>query len=318
VVANDYQNQDLYWALRGGGGGTFAVVVSVTLKTFPEPPVTIHNLNVSFPDITSFWSFTAAYLKALPSHSDAGAAGYWYLDPTGYILMNGKPTFISVYFFFNQTNSSAIDQLILPLYNLAESINGTTIRNLTAVIPQARYIYPQPGGSDSVGSNVLLGSRLYARSLLEQDDGPVRLATALANITTYYPTVIEGHLTAGGQVTRNADLDTAINPAWRKALGQIIIPVTWADNTTLAVQKEEADALTNIEVPQLVAVDPTMNAAYTNEANANEPDWQQVFWGVNYPRLLEVKSKWDPMGFFRCNRCVGSERWSSDGNCPAM
>jgi FAD/FMN-containing dehydrogenase len=32
VVANDVVNQDLFWALRGGGGGTWGVVVEATVK----------------------------------------------------------------------------------------------------------------------------------------------------------------------------------------------------------------------------------------------------------------------------------------------
>src|SRR2546430_9728058 len=37
VVANMCQNQDLFWALRGGGGGTFGVVTKMTLRTHPLP-----------------------------------------------------------------------------------------------------------------------------------------------------------------------------------------------------------------------------------------------------------------------------------------
>ncbi|MFM7598186.1 MAG: FAD-binding protein, partial [Actinomycetota bacterium] len=39
VVANDYQNSDLFWALRGGGGGTFGVVTHMTLLAHPEPSI---------------------------------------------------------------------------------------------------------------------------------------------------------------------------------------------------------------------------------------------------------------------------------------
>ena len=35
VIANDAQNQDLFWALRGGGGGTFGVVTRATLLSHP-------------------------------------------------------------------------------------------------------------------------------------------------------------------------------------------------------------------------------------------------------------------------------------------
>src|SRR5262252_6519707 len=37
LVANGCQNQDLFWALRGGGGGTFGAVTRVTLATHPLP-----------------------------------------------------------------------------------------------------------------------------------------------------------------------------------------------------------------------------------------------------------------------------------------
>src|SRR5262249_34700918 len=37
LVANACQNTDLFWALRGGGGGTFGVVTRMTLMTHPLP-----------------------------------------------------------------------------------------------------------------------------------------------------------------------------------------------------------------------------------------------------------------------------------------
>jgi hypothetical protein len=36
VVANKCQNSDLFWALRGGGGGTFGVVLDSTHKVEPN------------------------------------------------------------------------------------------------------------------------------------------------------------------------------------------------------------------------------------------------------------------------------------------
>lgn len=37
VTANAVQHPDLFWALRGGGGGTFGVVCSLTVRTYPAP-----------------------------------------------------------------------------------------------------------------------------------------------------------------------------------------------------------------------------------------------------------------------------------------
>ena len=41
-TCNAYQNADLFWALRGGGGSTFAVIISVTVKTYPAQTVTAY------------------------------------------------------------------------------------------------------------------------------------------------------------------------------------------------------------------------------------------------------------------------------------
>ena len=49
--------------------------------------------------------------------------------------------------------------------------------------------------------------------------------------------------------------------------------------------------------------------AYVNEANAYQPDWQETFWGSNYPRLLKIKREMDPDDVFWCHPCVGNERW---------
>ena len=46
---------------------------------------------------------------------------------------------------------------------------------------------------------------------------------------------------------------------------------------------------------------------YSNEADFHEPDWQESFWGTNYPKLLSIKRKYDPTGLFRTHHSVGSE-----------
>jgi hypothetical protein len=53
--------------------------------------------------------------------------------------------------------------------------------------------------------------------------------------------------------------------------------------------------------------------SYVSESNFFEQNWQQSFWGTNYPRLLAVKKKYDPEGLFFVHHGVGSEGWSDDG-----
>ena len=53
--------------------------------------------------------------------------------------------------------------------------------------------------------------------------------------------------------------------------------------------------------------------AYVSESNYFEKGWQQSYWGSNYPRLAEIKRKYDPDGLFFVHNGVGSEQWSADG-----
>jgi len=80
-----------------------------------------------------------------------------------------------------------------------------------------------------------------------------------------------------------------------------------------AAQAEQENLLTNTYVAAMRELAPDMGA-YQNEADANEPNFQQAFWGDNYARLLEIKREVDPGDVFWCAPCVGNERWEEVGD----
>lgn len=55
------------------------------------------------------------------------------------------------------------------------------------------------------------------------------------------------------------------------------------------------------------------DGAYVSESNYFQQGFQQAYWGSNYPRLAEIKKKYDPEGLFIVHNGVGSEGWSADG-----
>ena len=77
---------------------------------------------------------------------------------------------------------------------------------------------------------------------------------------------------------------------------------------TPAGWKAADDALNSEVMTSLRDITPA-GGAYGNEANVGEPNWQQAFWGSNYPRLLELKKKYDPTELFYVHHGVGSEGW---------
>jgi hypothetical protein len=88
--------------------------------------------------------------------------------------------------------------------------------------------------------------------------------------------------------------------------------VSWPDLNP-AAQAEQENLQTNTYVAALRELAPDMGA-YLNEADANEPNFQQAFWGDNYARLLEIKRTVDPDDVLWCKPCVGNERWEEVGD----
>jgi hypothetical protein len=85
-----------------------------------------------------------------------------------------------------------------------------------------------------------------------------------------------------------------------RPLDQVNIPAN------VAIQQR----MTNELLPALAKLTPG-GAAYLNEGDFRQPDFQNVFYGQSYPRLLRIKDKYDPKSLFYGLTAVGSERWTS-------
>jgi len=94
---------------------------------------------------------------------------------------------------------------------------------------------------------------------------------------------LRGNLVGGGQVHKLGK-DTSVNPAWRRAYSHIIASADgggsiWPDTSALKALGKDS-------------------GVYLNEAATNQTNWKQAFFGSNYDRLSEVKTKYDPNGVF--------------------
>lgn len=81
IVATPNQYEDLYWALSGGGGGTFAAVLSATVRAHPTMKVASANLTFSGADVSVevFRGVIKTFLKSLPRLADAGTWSSFYI-----------------------------------------------------------------------------------------------------------------------------------------------------------------------------------------------------------------------------------------------
>lgn len=61
LIANRTQNEDLFWALSGGGGGTYGVVISLTMTVYPDLMS-----SATVPRMRSGMSWRLTMLQSLP------------------------------------------------------------------------------------------------------------------------------------------------------------------------------------------------------------------------------------------------------------
>ncbi|GIC93686.1 FAD-dependent oxidoreductase [Aspergillus udagawae] len=322
VTANAYQNSDLFWALRGGGGGTFGIVTQVTVRTFEEIPLVITSMNITTAaGDPAFWNAVADFHAALPAVTDARGGGYYWAIPN---LPWEKNQTISVlsftHFHANTSNTAEIDQVYQPLLKKLNATAGVYTQYRSFPMPSFHESITKVllvGDSDGTGSISLLFSRLFSRDLLTSKYGPPRLASAMRNFRYAPGEAVTGMVVGGGTVAENAGkVDSALNPAWRKAVVHIVYTRSWSAKATLAEQQAVIKNVTDVELPLLQGVEGADKmGAYVNEAFAYEPNFQESFWGSNYPRLYSIKQKWDPAGLFIARRMVGSEDWDDQGLC---
>jgi len=113
--------------------------------------------------------------------------------------------------------------------------------------------------------------------------------------------------------------DTATNPGMLEAFalaicadgGEPAFTGLPGRSPELAKARQQASKI-DLAMKELLKVAPDAGS-YVSESDYFLRDWQQRFWGSNYPRLAAAKRRYDPEGLFFVHHGVGSEAWSADG-----
>jgi hypothetical protein len=308
--------------LRGGGGGTFGVVINVTVRTFPEARVVVANFNITTAlGDSHFWDAVTEFHGALPDLNDAGGSGNYFGYPIMPINETTEVSGMTGYLLFAEySNTTAVDELFAPLRSKLQKLPGVKFEYKSVPMPSVYSTLQTKwagAGGDSTGSVGMPISRLYSKDLLASKDGPSRLAKAWSALKYESGDSFRGHVVAGGAVAANGEkIDSAVNPAWRRTITHLVISRGWHANASVEQQHGIIKNATDVEIPLIRSVEgEDKMGAYGNEAHPYEPGFQKSFWGDNYPRLYQIKQKWDPKGLFIARRAVGSEDWDDAGLC---
>ncbi|THH08062.1 hypothetical protein EW145_g2966 [Phellinidium pouzarii] len=271
LIANDYQNSDLFFAIRGGGGGTFGVVISITTKAFPK--MTLPAFKISADVLATDNSKVAAWLTFISSKAVALSKTGW----GGYIMPNSGLVFTNP--LLNDTAATAEFQEVIDF--AVSELNATP-----------------------VGLPFAVTSRLIPVSNFATNESQAELVQAMLPALTSVPLPIIFQVTPLFFGAQGVDTSgTSVTPAWRNSMWHLTASTSWNFNTTLNERVQIFKTLTqNMDIIRKVTPD---SGAYLNEANVYEPNFQQSFWGSNYDRLLSIKNKYDPKHILDCWQCVG-------------
>ncbi|KAK8138629.1 hypothetical protein PG984_002009 [Apiospora sp. TS-2023a] len=306
LEASQTKNPDLFWALNGGGGGTFGVVVSMTVKAFPD--ATIGGATLSFyvesNPKESFYAAIQAFHEALPTMVDAGSMVVYYFT-SGFFMISPLNA-------YNKTKEE-VETILRPYVSEIDSLSI----NYTVAYSQFdsyydhydHYFGPLPLGNIQVGI-AQYGARLIPRSVA-------------ANISTTMQSVAEQGVTWIGVGTDVSSFGTSettsVHPAWRDALVHTTFTLPWNFTAPWDDMIALQDKMTEKIMPEVEAA-TVGSGSYANEGDWRQPNFQETYWGSNYQKLLATKTKFDPANFFYATVGVGSEAWkvAEDGRlCPA-
>ncbi|XP_006462933.1 hypothetical protein AGABI2DRAFT_207587 [Agaricus bisporus var. bisporus H97] len=297
-IANECQNEDLFWALRGGGGGTYGVVLDHTILASPR--VTLPTLILSFaPDTTlarEMWSIMSD--NAL-KWAEEGWGGFSRSNVM--ILLNPK---------LSQTEAQAS---LAPLLDFGKQLQATNPDTTTLIFTEFsswNEFFQTFTSQFVVGANLALASRLIPKDLFQTAETKEDFVSALLAADAATPGLII--LIAAPTAFPFVPGSTSVTEAWRSSLYHITLRSNWNWNATLTEKKSHYDAASQ-SIDNLRKITP--DAAYQNEADVHEPNHEVSFWGDNYSRLLQIKEKYDPDHLLDCWHCVGWRQESPRFSC---
>lgn len=338
-TVNACNDADLFWALKGGGGGSFGVVTSLTLKTHDLPEFLggagmfvkaasdedFRQLLARFVDFYASTLFNAHWGEHISAHPDNRLE----ISMSSAGLGSGQAQTIWQPFLSWMAGQGS-------RYSFTPHIGSDHARSYWDVEAMRKSGSHAIKSDDRANANPVhawwtgdedqVGAFLYGydslwlpQSLLAPDARP-GLVDALFQASRQTETRLDFNkgLAGGAPDAIARTRDTAMNPQVTDAFALCIIATggrsRYPGLPPAHDQKEAEQGAIAVDRATAIMRGLAPDAgAYVSESNFFDKNWREHYWGNNYSRLAAVKAKYDPDGLFTVHHGVGSEAWSADG-----
>jgi FAD/FMN-containing dehydrogenase len=276
VHANARQNADLFWACRGGGGGSFGVATNYTVALQKVASVIVFKVN--WPSLSA--ARAAAVMKAWQGWAPRAPQT---ID-SNLVIAKGADGSIDMH--ASGQSVGTLRELQRELKTLPSSPPPFT-KQMT-FIAAVTYFAGRPG----YPVQIMKGKSDYATAPLS-DDGLAALMSGVARSSGMY-VVCDAY---GGAMAKIAPGATAF--AHRDGtLFCLQYGSVWSDAAATEERLREMRQFYATMRPYV------SGAAYVNYCDADLTDWPSAYWGQNLARLKRIKSAFDPDNVFRHGQSV--------------
>jgi len=337
-IVNEYNDSDLFWALKGGGGGTFGVVTRVTLRTHELPRF----FGAAWGEVKakSDKAFARLIAHFVAFYEETLFNPHWgehvHFRPDNILEIDmasqgltPEQTLATWQPFFDWVKAAPNDfDLVSPGAWAWEARTRWDLdKSYATFVKDTREGAPKhhawgKGDQGEVGIFLHGYDSLWLPASLLQKDLQQSLVEALFAASRHQ--MVRLHISKGlagaPPEVRAAALQSATNPAVVDAFTLVIIadgekppayPGYPRPEIDLAAARKNAHNI-DLAAAELRKIAPN-SGSYVSESNYFNRAWQKEYWGDNYLKLRNIKSKYDAEGLFFVHHGVGSEEWSADG-----
>lgn len=293
LVTCDADNHpELFWALRGGGGGNFGVVTQFTFKTHATSDITTLEADFDFKDFVVVMSAWQAWPDSLPNHIWAQVIPSWgspSIPPRLYLraFCIGSQAEMAGYW---QQFLTVAKCTPLAMGQSTNSYRATMLGNCATNTAACHIVGYDPAGRAQRNA-FAASSDFFHEPITEAGLLVLKQAILDSQTAGNYGMMIMDLMR--GAIDDFAPDETAF--IHRGALFSVEY-YTYFPQGTANATVDKAQAWVNSFRQTMQPW--SSGGAYVNYIDPLITNWVQAYYGANYPRLQQVKATYDPAGFF--------------------